>query len=131
MRPSNDLCYDFKLRIRVATAFHMNTSGLQNILKDLHSALTRHYGPRLDRLILFGSHARGDAGEGSDIDVLVVLQGEVHPEIEIEETGRLVSSLSLENSVAISCFFISIERYLHKQNPLLLNIQKEGIAIAS
>ena len=36
------------------------------------------YAPR--RVILFGSHARGEAGEDSDLDLLVVLDDDVPPE---------------------------------------------------
>ena len=35
-----------------------------------------HFGPRLVRVLLYGSRARGDVDEDSDIDVLVVLRGE-------------------------------------------------------
>lgn len=31
------------------------------------------FGPRIDRIVLFGSVARGDATEGSDVDILVVV----------------------------------------------------------
>ncbi|HLG16404.1 MAG TPA: nucleotidyltransferase domain-containing protein [Blastocatellia bacterium] len=43
-------------------------------------------------MILFGSQARGDAATGSDIDVLVVLRGEVRPGLESQESA--VSPLS-------------------------------------
>jgi predicted nucleotidyltransferase len=46
---------------------------------DPSNRLLELYGPRFDRLLLFGSQARGDAAEGSDVDVLVVLHGEVQP----------------------------------------------------
>lgn len=42
-----------------------------NILQDMTGQIVRHFKPV--RIILFGSHARGDAGQYSDIDLLVVL----------------------------------------------------------
>ncbi len=42
-------------------------------------------GPRLKRLILFGSQARGEAGPESDANVLVVLEG---PTGAYEESKR-------------------------------------------
>lgn len=87
------------------------------------------YGPRLTRVILFGSHARGDAAPASDIDVLVVLGGDVEPGKEIARTGRAVAALSLKFNVVISCIFMSAERYSSEQTPLLLNVRNEGVAI--
>ena len=41
----------------------------------LRSALSERFGPRVSELVLFGSHARGDAHEDSDVDVLVAIDG--------------------------------------------------------
>jgi predicted nucleotidyltransferase len=43
-------------------------------LKYLRDALMELYGPGLDRAVLFGSRARGDAGEHADYDVAVFLR---------------------------------------------------------
>ena len=40
----------------------------------LRSSLAALYGPRLDRVVLFGSRARGDARPDSDYDVAVFLR---------------------------------------------------------
>jgi predicted nucleotidyltransferase len=42
-------------------------------LDDFRGQLIEHFGSRLVGLTLFGSHARGDAGPDSDIDVAVIL----------------------------------------------------------
>ena len=44
------------------------------ILKRLRAALEELYGDRLERVVLFGSRARGDADEDSDYDVAVFLK---------------------------------------------------------
>jgi uncharacterized protein len=62
----------------------------------LDEALIREAGRRLSeaapqaRVILFGSHARGEAGERSDVDFLVV---EPEVENEAEESVRLSRAL--------------------------------------
>ena len=43
------------------------------ILKQFKDILQQSLGDRLVELRLFGSHARGDADEGSDFDVLVIV----------------------------------------------------------
>ncbi|MHB0979666.1 MAG: nucleotidyltransferase family protein [Thermoleophilia bacterium] len=104
-------------------------AAIRAILSDLEIELRALYGPRLVRLVLFGSQARGDADEGSDIDVLVVLGGPVDAWEEIERSGRIVSDLSLEHAVVISCVFVAAERYASEESPLLLNVRREGVLI--
>lgn len=99
------------------------------VLSNLEGELHALYGPQLVRLVLFGSQARGDADEGSDIDVLVVLSGPVDAWEEIERTGRIVSDLSLEHAVVISCVFVAAERYASEESPLLPNVRREGVLI--
>src|SRR5258708_22995337 len=47
---------------------------VDQILTRFKSALAETYGPALDRVVLFGSRARGDAREDSDFDVAVFLR---------------------------------------------------------
>ena len=102
---------------------------LTTILNELRQALETIYGERLEQVILFGSQARGDSQIGSDIDVLIVLKGEVHPGEEILRTGGIVSQISLKNDVVVSCIFMASERFSHEQSPLLRNVRREGVTI--
>jgi predicted nucleotidyltransferase len=104
----------------------MNAS-VKKIMAELRPALEKIYGERLVKVVLFGSHARGDAVTGSDIDVLVVLKGPVQPGTEIARIGAATAALSLERDVVISCVFVSELRYKSEQSPLLINVRKEGI----
>lgn len=45
--------------------------GVQTIVHEMVARLVERFGP--DMVILFGSHARGDADQGSDVDLLVVM----------------------------------------------------------
>jgi predicted nucleotidyltransferase len=102
---------------------------LQNLLADLRARLEALYGPRLVRLVLFGSHARGDAEPGSDIDVLVVLEGPVRPGEEIARTGEITAGMSLENNVVISSTFISADLFEREESPLMINVRREGVPV--
>ena len=84
-----------------------------------------HYGDRLVDVVLFGSQARGDAAPGSDIDVMVVLKGDVRPGEEIERTGDFVAALSLKFDVLISVIFRSEEAFYYSETPLLINVRSE------
>lgn len=45
---------------------------------------------RPDKIVLFGSYARGDAGPDSDVDLLVVMRHEGHPARKAAEITQLV-----------------------------------------
>ena len=59
----------------------LNNSRLKNILTELRQAFHVEYGDRLAKIVLFGSQARNEAVNGSDIDILIVLKGEVRPHV--------------------------------------------------
>ncbi len=105
------------------------TNELKTVLNELRRCLGELYGPRLERMFLYGSQARGEAGPESDVDVMVVLKGSVSPGTEIAWTGDVVASLSLENDLVISCTFVSADRFRRERTPLLLNVHREGISL--
>ncbi len=102
---------------------------IQPILAHLKQNLTDLYGDRLHNLTLFGSQARGDADDTSDIDVLVVLKSLVNPGEEIKHTGKTIADLSLHYDVVISCIFMDETNYQTRNGSLLRNIRREGSSL--
>jgi len=107
----------------------MHKSRLRKILKELQNEFSRILDEKLDTILLFGSQARGDARVDSDIDVLVIINGEFDYSDLIKRTSIIVSDLSLEYDVAISRSFMSKEHFEHDQDPFLLNVHREGVRI--
>ena len=107
----------------------MTRQSLQSILDDLVVRFQALYGQRLARLVLFGSQARDEAELGSDIDVMVVLKGKVRPSKELTRAGRSMAALSLKYDSVISCTFVSSERFVKEQSPLLMNARREGATL--
>ncbi len=102
---------------------------LKPILDELREALAAHYGERLSKLVLFGSQARGDAEEDSDIDVLVVLKGEVEREDDGDEVLEKIAAICLDHDVVIQWIVVPEHRYRGNGDSLMRNVHREGIAI--
>lgn len=102
---------------------------LDQILDELGQHFRMLYGSRLERLMVFGSQARKDANTDSDIDVMVVLLGEVNAWAEIERTGEFVANLCLAYGVVICNIFVSADRYRAQDSALIRNVVKEGIRL--
>jgi predicted nucleotidyltransferase len=48
-----------------------------NDIQQLANDIARQFHP--EKIILFGSHARGDAGPDSDVDLMVIIDSNQHP----------------------------------------------------
>lgn len=97
------------------------------ILPELRTRLRALYGPRLERLILFGSRARADAEPDSDIDVLVVLKDAIDRRAERERTIEIVADLCLQYDTVIMPVFADGKTYDESDFSLYRNIRREGI----
>ena len=107
----------------------MSKSKIKKILQELKHGLSEILGERLEAVYLYGSHARGEAWAGSDVDVLILIRGEFDFYNLMDATSDLAWKLSLENDVVISRVFMSTEKYLIGKSPFIMNVQREAIPI--
>ena len=98
-------------------------------LAELKHALHITYGDRLQGVYLYGSYARGDFHAGSDVDVLVVLAGQVRPAKEIDRVNEAVSDISLRYDLLIAIYPTSVDWLLERQSPFFKNVRREGIPL--
>jgi Nucleotidyltransferase domain. len=88
-------------------------------VKELIDELKKLYGDNLSRVILYGSKARGDASEDSDIDIMIVLKDVKDKSKELEKVIKLTTEIDFRYETLISVTLQSEEEYLKKRSPLL------------
>jgi predicted nucleotidyltransferase len=102
---------------------------IQKTLDEFKREIQKIYVEKLYKLILYGSHARGNAGKDSDIDLAVVLKGKVNPGKEIDRMLDVLVDLNLKYQVLISVYPVSEEDFLSRASPLLINIRSKGVSL--
>lgn len=85
------------------------------------------YGDRLKHLLIYGSFARDEATADSDIDLAVVLSGDIVPGEEIDRMIDIITDVNLDYGVLLSVYPLSETDYHNRNSPLLINIRREGI----
>jgi len=102
-------------------------SQVKKIVNELKAIISKKY--QLKELRLFGSSARGDRTNESDIDVFVCL-AKVNRKIE-EDLFDMAYDLELKYGYTIDIFVFdtSIHEGVNSYLPVYRNILKEGIAI--
>lgn len=86
--------------------------------------VTRH---APERIVLFGSHARGDAVRGSDVDLLIVMDSALRPLDRRVTVRRSISDV--RRTFGLDLMVLTpreLEQRNAKQDPFIKTIQKEG-----
>jgi predicted nucleotidyltransferase len=108
----------------------MNKKQIEKAIQSLKERLVELHGDDVE-LRIFGSVARGDYHENSDIDILVVLPSHVSNAIE-EQVFDLAYDIELEYGVIIGTIVYSKEFWSSEQAasmPLYKNIQRESLFV--
>lgn len=103
---------------------------LDKVNREVTDIMKRHYGDRLDRVILFGSYARGDFNEESDVDYLVVLSDEnVSSFKEVATTITDRNDYYLRTFIPISAVVVSKNQFLTSNRIFYREVRKDGKCI--
>jgi len=120
---------DFQMeKTDVINIFHLNypeRSGLRDIIAEL----TNNY-PIIKKAILYGSKARGNFLENSDIDLLLITEGNISMQMK-HQIFDIVYKYELLNDIVVSVILVSEADFENKLNTLFIKIRKEGIILWS
>jgi predicted nucleotidyltransferase len=90
------------------------------------AAVRALYGDRVERIVLFGSRARGDAREDSDWDVAVFLRGPLHWWGEVSRLGDISTDILYHTGDVISAKPFTEGSY-DKRTVLMHEIRRDGV----
>lgn len=120
------------LKIDITEGFMCSKAVLSEITKKVCQSAKGVLGDKLEKVVLFGSYARGDYDDESDIDIMVL--ADILPE-DANKTGRaidkLTGDLDLEYDVVIG-LHVTCSANFHKYInvlPYYMNVVKEGIEL--
>jgi predicted nucleotidyltransferase len=96
--------YHTNLPIESVAMEMLNASGLNQVTTQVSESLQRIVGDKLRKVYLYGSYARGDYNEGSDIDILALVDADNETIRKLEnEVTDYVSDIGLENDILWRC----------------------------
>jgi predicted nucleotidyltransferase len=103
---------------------------IQQVAIEFKTQLLQLYGNELAELILFGSYARGDNHEESDLDFAVILRDlNTRTSAEIIKTSVISSRLSSKYGLMLSILPTSLRKKQNSMQGVYQEIRREGIVI--
>jgi predicted nucleotidyltransferase len=96
------------------------------VLRRFRVAVNELYGDRIERVVLFGSRARGDAHEESDYDIAVFLKDLTDRWREFHRLADLRTDILADTGVFIEARPFRAGAY-RERTPLMHEIRREGV----
>jgi predicted nucleotidyltransferase len=105
---------------------------LNEITTKIAREARRVLGDKLDKVILYGSYARGDYDDESDIDIMILADIPAQSAWHItEQIGELSSELGYEHNILVSLSVkdcATFYKYLEAQ-PFYMNVIRDGVEL--
>lgn len=104
----------------------------QKLIKQYVSDIMNIYGNHIKQIILYGSYARGDFHNDSDIDIMVLVD---LPDTQIEFYSDALSELGFEYNVNYDIWFMPVVKNAQHFGqwcavyPFYSNVVKEGVML--
>lgn len=105
---------------------------MDGLINEYVAAIRMIYGAHPKQVILYGSYARGDFNEDSDVDFMLLVD---LPEDRLNEFSDALSELGYHFTVDYNIWFMPVVKnidhfnYWCKAYPFYSNVVKEGISL--
>lgn len=102
------------------------------LLEEYREAVKQILGNRLNRMILYGSYARGDFKQDSDMDIMILI--EALPEDISSYADKIYDityDFETQYGIEINPSVQSMRTYEQWKNvyPFFMNVEKDGVAV--
>ena len=112
------------------TAQNMLTAvDLWQVIEEFRVGLRDACASDLRGLVLYGSYARGEEIEGSDIDLIVLFKDAETAAASDSTVGDLAYRILVESDALVSPMPMSERKYQTGRSPFFINVKREGIFI--
>ncbi|MBQ6230036.1 MAG: nucleotidyltransferase domain-containing protein [Eubacterium sp.] len=105
---------------------------IQKVTHKVVEKAIESFGEKVNRIILYGSYARGDFTSESDIDVMILLNCD-HKDLPSFRrlVAEIASDVSLDNDIEVSLLIEDVYTFEKWLNALVFyqNVKKEGIIL--
>lgn len=99
----------------------------QGVRREIRSRLDAAFRDRLRGVLLYGSEARNDAGTGSDVDLMVLLDGNVRLGQDLDTIVEALYPVQLEIDAPIHATPVSAKIFEAEEWGLYRNAGREGV----
>lgn len=103
---------------------------IEKTLEEIKRKTSALLGDRLNRIVLYGSRARGDYGLDSDIDVAIIVK-----DLDRETKNRILETIAdveLRYLTPVSALVLSEKSFLElltRERRIALDIEREGVPL--
>ena len=102
---------------------------LWKVIEQFRAGLRAACASDLRGLVLYGSYARGEEIEGSDIDIIVLFKDDESAAASKAKVGDLAYSILVESDAFVSPVPMSELKYWMGRSPFFINVKREGMFI--
>jgi len=117
-------------KVEEVTALMFNMSAIEDVSKEYVERMNKIFDDKLKKIILYGSYARGDLDELSDIDVMTLVDlTDEEIDKKRKEITQIKCDLDNKYDVFLSTITKDINHFNHwlPQVPFYQNVNNEGI----